>query len=58
VRYTVEADGDELAEIAKLVAEGVVKPRVQKTYWLDAAGEALAAVEEGHIVGKIVLIVR
>jgi NADPH:quinone reductase-like Zn-dependent oxidoreductase len=56
-RYTVEADGDELAEIAKLVADGVVKPHVQKTYSLDAAGEALAVVEAGHTVGKIVIVV-
>lgn len=56
-RYTVEADGNELAEIAKLVADGVVKPHVQKTYSLDAADEALAVVEAGHTVGKIVIVV-
>jgi NADPH:quinone reductase-like Zn-dependent oxidoreductase len=37
------------------VAGGSVKPHVHKTYSLDAAGEALTAVEEGHAVGKIVL---
>ncbi len=55
LRYTVEADGGELSEIAKLVAAGSVKPHVHKTYPLDAAAEALTAVEEGHTVGKVVL---
>jgi NADPH:quinone reductase-like Zn-dependent oxidoreductase len=55
LRYTVEADGQELAEIAKLIVSGKVKPHVQKTFSLDAAADALAAVEEGHSVGKVVL---
>jgi NADPH:quinone reductase-like Zn-dependent oxidoreductase len=55
MRYTVEADGDELAEIARLVVSGKVKPHVQKTFPLTQAADALAAVEKGHSVGKVVL---
>ena len=55
LRYTVEADGRELAEIAELVTSGKVKPHVHRTFPLVAAAEALAAVEEGHSVGKVVL---
>lgn len=55
LRYTVEADGEELAEIARLVVSGKVKPRVQQTFSLDAAADAMTSVEEGHSVGKIVL---
>jgi len=55
LRYTVEADGNELAEIASLVRAGKVKPHVEKTYPLDQAPRALAAVEKNHPVGKIVL---
>ena len=55
LRYTVEADGEELAEIAGLVASGKVKPHVQRTFPLDAAADAMAFVEERHPVGKIVL---
>jgi NADPH:quinone reductase-like Zn-dependent oxidoreductase len=56
MRYTVEADGVELAEIAELVTTGKVKPHVAKTYPLDQARDALSDVEEGHSVGKIVLL--
>jgi NADPH:quinone reductase-like Zn-dependent oxidoreductase len=55
LRYTVEADGNELAEIAGLVTAGKVKPHVEKTYPLDEASQALAVVEKSHPVGKIVL---
>jgi NADPH:quinone reductase-like Zn-dependent oxidoreductase len=55
LRYTVEANGEELAEIAALVAAGKVRPHVQETFPLSAAADALAAVEQGHSVGKVVL---
>jgi NADPH:quinone reductase-like Zn-dependent oxidoreductase len=58
LRYTVEAEGNELAEIADLVAARRVKPHVEKTYPLEKASEALTAVEQGHSVGKIALIVN
>jgi NADPH:quinone reductase-like Zn-dependent oxidoreductase len=57
LRYTVEADGRELAEILSLVASGRVKPHVQKTYPLEEAAQALNCVEQGDSVGKIVLAV-
>jgi NADPH:quinone reductase-like Zn-dependent oxidoreductase len=57
MRYTVEADGAELAEIAKLVVSGKVKPHVQKAFPLEQAANALGAVEGGHSVGKLVLTV-
>jgi NADPH:quinone reductase-like Zn-dependent oxidoreductase len=55
LRYTVEANGSELAEIADLVAAGNVKPHVQKTFPLEKASEAMAAVEHGGALGKIVI---
>ncbi|WP_024507842.1 NADP-dependent oxidoreductase [Bradyrhizobium sp. ARR65] len=57
LRYTVEANGDELAEIAALINAGKVKPHVQKTFPLDAAADAMGSVEQGHSVGKVVLTV-
>jgi NADPH:quinone reductase-like Zn-dependent oxidoreductase len=58
LRYTVEADGKELAEILGLVTSGKVKPHVQKTYPLEEAARALNCVEQGNSVGKIVLAPR
>lgn len=58
LRYTVEADGSDLAEITRLVSAGSVKPHVEKTYPLEQAAKALAELERGHSVGKIVLIVN
>lgn len=58
LRYTVEADGNELAEIVGLVASGKVKPHVEQTYPLQEAGRALDAVEQGHSVGKTVLVIN
>jgi NADPH:quinone reductase-like Zn-dependent oxidoreductase len=55
LRYTVEADGKELAEILSLVASGRIKPHVQRTYPLEEAAQALNSVEQGHSIGKIVL---
>jgi len=55
LRYTVEADGGELAEIADLVASGKVKPHVQRAFLLDQVASAMAVVEHGGSAGKIVL---
>jgi len=57
-RYTVQADGRELAEIATLVRDGVVRPHLQQSFALEAAAAAMAAVEHWHTVGKVVLAVR
>jgi NADPH:quinone reductase-like Zn-dependent oxidoreductase len=56
-RYTVEADGAELETIAALVRDGVVRPHVRQSFALGSAAAAMAVVEKGHTVGKIVLTV-
>jgi NADPH:quinone reductase-like Zn-dependent oxidoreductase len=55
LRFTVEACGHELTEIADLVTAGKVKPHVQKIFRLDEASQAMASVENGGMAGKIVL---
>jgi NADPH:quinone reductase-like Zn-dependent oxidoreductase len=57
MRYTVEADADELAEIMALIAAGKVQPHVHKEYPLEKAADALAVVEHGKSIGKVVLTV-
>jgi NADPH:quinone reductase-like Zn-dependent oxidoreductase len=56
LRYTVEANGHELAEIAALIEARKVKPCVDRTFPLSAAAEALSLVEQGHSAGKVVLL--
>jgi NADPH:quinone reductase-like Zn-dependent oxidoreductase len=55
MRYTVQANGSELKEIAALLEAGKVKPVVSQTFPLDRAADALASVEHGHSRGKTVL---
>ena len=45
-----------LTELARLVAVGELDPLVSDVRPLAEAGQALAAVENGHARGKIVLI--
>jgi NADPH:quinone reductase-like Zn-dependent oxidoreductase len=45
-----------LAELARLVAAKALDPLVTEVFPLQAAGEALARVESGHAVGKVVLV--
>jgi NADPH:quinone reductase-like Zn-dependent oxidoreductase len=54
---SIEANGSDLAEMVELVAAGKVEPHVQKQFSLEQAKEALALVERGGTVGKIVLAV-
>lgn len=44
--------------LADLVVTGVLRPRIDHTFPLDRAGEALALVENGHALGKAVIKVR
>ncbi|HEY2678622.1 MAG TPA: NADP-dependent oxidoreductase [Steroidobacteraceae bacterium] len=57
LRYTVEANGSELAGIVNLIAAGKVRPHVEKTYPLQEASDALAVLERGDSIGKVVLAV-
>ncbi|MER7013873.1 NADP-dependent oxidoreductase [Saccharopolyspora sp. NPDC000359] len=55
---TVERDRSTavLDELARLVVSGDLDPCVRQVRPLDEAGAALAEVERGHVVGKIVLV--
>ena len=54
----MRADGEQLAKIAALVEQGVIKPVLDRTYPLAQAKEALAYSESGRATGKIVLEVQ
>ncbi len=55
LRFTVEADGADLERIASRVDMGLMKPHIEAVFDLEAARKALASVETGHTVGKVVL---
>jgi NADPH:quinone reductase-like Zn-dependent oxidoreductase len=54
----VENNGDELAQIGKLIAEGKIKVSIAETFPLAEANKAQAKADTGHARGKIVLKVR
>ena len=54
----VQNNGDELAQIGKLIDEGKIKVVVSETFPLADAGKAQAKADMGHTRGKIVLKVR
>ncbi|MEV5908274.1 NADP-dependent oxidoreductase [Streptomyces chartreusis] len=52
----VRADGAQLAELVRLVDEGVLALRVAETYALDDAAKAHARLAEGGVRGRLVLV--
>jgi NADPH:quinone reductase-like Zn-dependent oxidoreductase len=44
------------AELAGMAAAGVIRPVIEKTYPLGDAGSAIARVDAGHTVGKVVVV--
>ena len=57
-RYVIvstKANGTQIAEVAKLWAEGKVKINVEEVLPLEKAGEAHEKMETKHVRGKIVL---
>jgi NADPH:quinone reductase-like Zn-dependent oxidoreductase len=54
-RYTARPDGRQLEEVGRLIDEGAVKVNVVETFPFDAAADAMATLEKGHVHGKIVV---
>jgi NADPH2:quinone reductase len=53
-----ESHGRILAEAARLVDEGKLKPHVSRVLSLDEIAEGHRLLEEGHVTGKVVVRVR
>ena len=47
-----------LDRLAKLIADGTVKPHVERVFPLDRVKDAFLAREAGHVKGKIMLEIR
>ncbi|MDN4476748.1 NAD(P)-dependent alcohol dehydrogenase [Demequina sp. SYSU T00192] len=52
-----EPSRENLTRMAGWLAEGRVRPIIQRTYPLDRTAEALAALEAQHVAGKVVVAV-
>ncbi len=57
VGYRAQPNTAQLAEIARLIDQGKVRPIVSATYPLAEARRAHERLEQGHVRGKIVLVV-
>jgi NADPH:quinone reductase-like Zn-dependent oxidoreductase len=55
VLFVQEADRVQLAELARLVDDGVLRPQVGAVYSLERAAEAFTAKTAGGIPGRVVL---
>ena len=51
----VHPDGAQLAEIAKLLEAGLIRPVIDKVFPFEHAKEALAYLEQGRAKGKVVV---
>jgi len=51
----VRPDGDELRDLADLVAAGELRPHVEEVFPLERAADAHERIEAGHARGKLVL---
>jgi NADPH:quinone reductase-like Zn-dependent oxidoreductase len=57
VHYMAKPDGDELAEIARLIDAEKVTPTIEGVFPLTAAADAEQELETAHVRGKLVLAV-
>src|SRR5437667_9546928 len=57
-QYTTKMDQADLKFLSDLMAQGKVKPFVEKTYPITETAEALRYFEQGHARGKIVITVE
>ena len=51
----MRADGEQLAEITRLVESGAVRPLVDRVFPLEQVRDALAYSESGRATGKVVI---
>jgi len=55
MRYTAQPNGDQLAEVARLIDQGKVKVTVDKVFPLEQAADAEVHLQKDHVQGKVVL---
>jgi NADPH:quinone reductase-like Zn-dependent oxidoreductase len=58
IQFVVNQNSEDLAEMAKLVEKGILKPRIQEILPLEQAQLAQDHLQRGHAQGKIILDVK
>jgi NADPH:quinone reductase-like Zn-dependent oxidoreductase len=53
--FIVEANTNDLAQLARFTDEGHLKPQIEKVYPLEQARQAYERLLQGHLSGKLVL---
>jgi NADPH:quinone reductase-like Zn-dependent oxidoreductase len=53
--FVVDADGEQLRHITRLVESGAITPLVDKIFRLEEVRDALAYSESGRATGKVVI---
>lgn len=54
----MRAEGNQLAEITKLIEAGIIKPIIDKVFQFEQTNEALSYVETGRSRGKVVVKIK
>ncbi len=54
-RVSVHSDGGEIARLAELLANGALQPRIQRAGSLDEIRDLFVELDEGHVVGKLIV---
>jgi len=55
VSFIAKINGEDLDVLAEQLADGAVKPVIDRTYPLERAADAIRYLEKGHARGKVVL---
>jgi NADPH:quinone reductase-like Zn-dependent oxidoreductase len=55
VSFIAKLNGEDLEVLAEMLADGTVKPVIDRTYPLERAADAVRYLERGHARGKVVL---
>src|SRR3989338_2313409 len=58
VSQSTSVNNEMLSKLAKLVDEGSVKVHIDKIFTLEQSGEALAYMQNGHPLGKVVVRIK
>ena len=51
----MRASGEQLERMGALVEQGIIQPVLDRIFPWEAAAEAIAYVQSGHAVGKVVI---